>query len=319
MDMPLWEELIRTGENAYSATQRLAVAHGHCDVSPTWCFERFGFTRTQLPDGRVVCIAGEHEDHYDPDFFIYNDVIVISRDGSITIYGYPYDVFPPTDFHTATLVGDRILIVGRLGYQYGPNALPIETTPIFELRLSDFSIRKLPSIGDTGGMLSQHRAELEPDGQAIRIGGGKSMRVSAEGKRTYERNTGTFRLVLEDMHWEEAAGVVPTISAKIDLPEATLEYPEPWNLISDSEECARIVQQIRRSAALEHPLFAAEFWPMAQTMSWGPKLIQMLDGTQRVALVHSSAGMGRDPMPDPVTEFFPDFESWLVAEYVKRS
>ena len=39
---------------------------------PVWCFIRFGATRTKLPDGRVVCIGGEHEDGYDPDFCIYN-------------------------------------------------------------------------------------------------------------------------------------------------------------------------------------------------------------------------------------------------------
>lgn len=39
---------------------------------PVWCFTRFGATRTRLPDGRIVCIGGEHEDVYDPDFCIYN-------------------------------------------------------------------------------------------------------------------------------------------------------------------------------------------------------------------------------------------------------
>lgn len=39
---------------------------------PVWCFRRFGATRTELPDGRIVYIGGEHEDGYDPDFCIYN-------------------------------------------------------------------------------------------------------------------------------------------------------------------------------------------------------------------------------------------------------
>ena len=64
----------------------------------------------------MICIAGEHEDYYDPDFCIYNDVVVLGLDGSVEIYGYPKDVFPPTDFHTATLVGDRVIVIGRLGY-----------------------------------------------------------------------------------------------------------------------------------------------------------------------------------------------------------
>jgi len=61
-------------------------------VGPAWCFERFGKSETTLPEGRVVHIAGEHEDHYDPDFYIYNDVIVIGRDGSIAITGYPREI-----------------------------------------------------------------------------------------------------------------------------------------------------------------------------------------------------------------------------------
>ena len=39
---------------------------------PVWCFIRYGATRTKIPDGRIVCIGGEHEDSYDPDFYIYN-------------------------------------------------------------------------------------------------------------------------------------------------------------------------------------------------------------------------------------------------------
>ncbi|CAF1334832.1 unnamed protein product, partial [Didymodactylos carnosus] len=109
---------------------------------PTWCFARFGATQTYLPDGRLIHIGGEHEDCYDSDFQIYNDVVVIrnprmvrahymyslpvpsnfpvetkqnaaslepeilgtSRPEDVTIYGYPEHVFPPTDFHTATYV-----------------------------------------------------------------------------------------------------------------------------------------------------------------------------------------------------------------------
>ena len=43
---------------------------------PVWCFSRFGTSLTELPDGRFVQIGGEHEDFYDPDFCIYNDVTV---------------------------------------------------------------------------------------------------------------------------------------------------------------------------------------------------------------------------------------------------
>ena len=76
---------------------------------------RFGQTLTRLPDGTVVEIGGEHEDSYDRDFCIYNDVFVHGSDGSIAILGYPEATFPPTDFHTATYIGNWIYIIGGHG------------------------------------------------------------------------------------------------------------------------------------------------------------------------------------------------------------
>lgn len=94
-------------------------------TTPIWCFNRVGQTQTivrrlnsnTLPkdddptasDGfyRTIYIGGEHEDSYDPDFVIYNDVVVIHGHketaglGEIAIYGYPDDDILPTDFHTA--------------------------------------------------------------------------------------------------------------------------------------------------------------------------------------------------------------------------
>jgi len=34
---------------------------------------------------------------------------------NLKIYGYPKGVFPPTDFHTVTLVGHKIIVIGCLG------------------------------------------------------------------------------------------------------------------------------------------------------------------------------------------------------------
>lgn len=30
--------------------------------TPVWTFSRMGESRTRLPDGRVICVGGEHED-----------------------------------------------------------------------------------------------------------------------------------------------------------------------------------------------------------------------------------------------------------------
>jgi hypothetical protein len=107
---------IKSGYWPYRARELFQVPSGW-EGGPIWTFDRMGRSATELPDGRVVCIGGEHEDYYDPDFCIYNDVVVFGANDSIEIYGYPKEIFPPTDFHTATVDANRIVIVGCLGYK----------------------------------------------------------------------------------------------------------------------------------------------------------------------------------------------------------
>src|SRR5262249_40902033 len=136
MNHSFWESMIRCGVSAYRARVRFDKPFGSLE-EPVWCAQRFGQSLTMLPDGRIVQIGGEHEDFSDPDFCIYNDVFVHERDQSITIYGYPESVFPPTDFHTATLIGDFIYVIGSLGYlgtrRYGE-------TPVYRLDLRTFQM-----------------------------------------------------------------------------------------------------------------------------------------------------------------------------------
>ena len=77
MNKPYWKYLIRHGLSAWSARRSLAGNSCFADIvsetkGPEWCFQRFGSTFTKLPDGRLIIIGGEHEDFYDPDFYIYN-------------------------------------------------------------------------------------------------------------------------------------------------------------------------------------------------------------------------------------------------------
>lgn len=129
LDNPLWHWLVRTRHSAYSANKTFD-GPSPFEAGPMWCFDRFGQSETTLPDGSVIHIGGEHEDYYDPDFFIYNDVTVVGPDGSIEIRGYGREVFPPTDFHSATLAGNAIVIIGCLGH---PKQRVAERTPVFRL------------------------------------------------------------------------------------------------------------------------------------------------------------------------------------------
>jgi len=85
-------------------------------IHPIWSFERFGQTETRVQDGRILFVGGEHTDRYDPDVFIYNDPVVLNPNDRIDIFCYPGAIFPPTDFHSATLFGRELLLVGSVGY-----------------------------------------------------------------------------------------------------------------------------------------------------------------------------------------------------------
>jgi hypothetical protein len=167
------------------------------EAGPGWCFERFGQSSTTLPDGRIVLIAGEHEDHYDPDFHIYNDVVIQHPDGRLDIYGYPREVFPPTDFHTATLAGDRIILIGSLGY---PDDRRPGRTQVLVLKLDDFSVQEVPTSGGAPGWIHEHRATLAEDGNSILIERGLLDR--GDNVRSLVENIDDWRLHLSDWRWE---------------------------------------------------------------------------------------------------------------------
>jgi len=193
----VWEWLVRSELSAYAASQRFGLTSGECR-EPGWSFARFGQSTTTLTDGRTVQIAGEHEDAYDPDFYIYNDVVVRHVDGSLDIFGYPRETFPPTDFHSATVVGDRIVIVGSLGYQ--GSRLP-GTTQVAALDLNTFAITMMHTSGEAPGWIHRHSATLAEDGRAIVISGG--LVETGDGLYAEFRDNGDeWRLALASLQWK---------------------------------------------------------------------------------------------------------------------
>lgn len=222
MSLAFWEWMVRGSEDARTApytekkdpavlghwptdARRFFGQEGDFSHGPIWNFDRMGATRTPHPDGRMICVGGEHEDFYDPDFCIYNDVIVLDLDGSIEIYGYPKDVFPPTDFHTATLLSDRVIIIGRLGYS-GERQPGV--TPVMALDLSNYRIEELPSLGEPPGWIFEHEADFS-DGIII-IRGGKVYEEKGDERRirqnfddfAYEIGTGVWKR-LTNRKWRQ--------------------------------------------------------------------------------------------------------------------
>ncbi|OWK44361.1 ankyrin repeat domain-containing protein [Fimbriiglobus ruber] len=193
MNFPFWKAMVSGGGCAYRA--RAQFDEGRIDGEAVWCFDRFGTSLTELPDGRIIEIAGEYEDFYDPDFCIYNDVFVHYGDGAFDIYGYPKDIFPPTDFHTATLVDEAIYIVGNLGY---PELRRYGTTQVCRFDIGTLAIEPVETTGDGPGWISSHKAKLVDN--RIELTGGKVCRLE-DGEENYRDNSDTFALDIPTMTW----------------------------------------------------------------------------------------------------------------------
>jgi ankyrin repeat protein len=196
MREPFWEAMVRRGAGAYTARKHFG-AEQDLKSEPVWCADRFGQSLTLLPDGRAIQIAGEHEDFYDPDFCIYNDVFVHGPGEELAIYGYPEDVFPPTDSHTATLIGDAIYVIGSLGYA---GTRRLGETPVYRLDVHTLRMDRLAGHGDAPGWIYKHRATALGR-HAIRVWGGK-VATERDGEESHDPNPGAFVLDLERLHWD---------------------------------------------------------------------------------------------------------------------
>lgn len=199
MNNSFWEAMVCTRNSAYGAKSKFGESH--FEEFPIWCFNRFGQSLTRLPDGRMVEIAGEHEDHYDPDFCIYNDVVVHHGDGTFDIFGYPEADFPTTDFHSATWVAPYVYIIGNLGY---PQQRQAGETPVFRLQCVTWKIERVPTTGEKPGWIHRHQARLL-EGNRIRISGGE---LFDDSNNALLDNTQNFILNLTSRRWERETGEV---------------------------------------------------------------------------------------------------------------
>ena len=194
MDFPFWRAMVRSGISAYQAKDQFDDVGSMSQA--TWCFSRFGVSFTELPDRRFVQIGGEHEDYYDPDFCIYNDVLIHEQDGNFQIMGYPEKVFPPTDFHSATYLNGFIYVVGGLGYH---GSRQFGTTPIYRLNCDTWEIVSVVSTGDSPGWIYQHKARLSDSGLLV-ISGGKIC-LEVNGEESHLENEDQFTFDLSNGTW----------------------------------------------------------------------------------------------------------------------
>jgi hypothetical protein len=202
MSNPFWTAMVRNGLPAHLPrdffNDELQYENGMCksEQPAVWCANRWGQSWNLLPDGRSVLIGGYHEDGGFPDFCIYNDVIIVSEELDVQIYGYPFEVFPPVDRHTATRIGSDIWIIGGIRYQ-GQNERQI---PVYRLALHDFSMERVATFGQAPGQIYGHTAQFVRNG--IEISGGRFIRETSSQQIVIQNNQ-KYRLDIESLHWTE--------------------------------------------------------------------------------------------------------------------
>jgi hypothetical protein len=190
----MWLYLIKTGAGPYAVRQLYNNQVEEAEAKKGWTFERLGRTETVLNDGTRIFIGGEYDDYYDPDFHIYNDVVVVKPDGQVTIYGYAETVFPPTDFHAAVLVNNKIFIIGNVGY----HDKRLDTTQVAELDLETFKIKLVNTTGNSPGWISNVEADYDAKHNTITVIKAKHLE-----NNQMVNIKGTYRLNLNDNIWKK--------------------------------------------------------------------------------------------------------------------
>jgi hypothetical protein len=223
----------------HHARKLFKVPLDRCD-GPIWTFDRMGASRTELPDGRTIFVGGEHEDFYDQDFCIYNDVVVF-RSGEIEIYGYPKEIFQPTDFHTATAISDVILIIGCVGY---PADRRNGETPVYGLHLDGYRISTMQTSGEMPGWISSHEAHIGPEGR-ITVSGG-SIFVEQSGEWRFRRNFDEYELDPGSLVWRRLTNrnwrqfQIRQEDRRVFMLE---DRPEPKSLVPSGIECSVVASK----------------------------------------------------------------------------
>jgi hypothetical protein len=88
--------------------------------------------------------------------------------GRIEIFGYAQEAFPPTDFHTASLIAHPIIVMGKLSNP--PNRK--ERAQVLLLDTGSYVFDRVDTNGAGPPWLYKHTAELVDEGDAILISGG---------------------------------------------------------------------------------------------------------------------------------------------------
>lgn len=146
---PVWTYQVLTGLSGYDYNSLyLDDIDNYCICDPNFSFERFGRSMDELMDGSTILIGGNHEDYYDPDFHVYNDVTIVTEtDGvkDVTIYMYHWDVLPPLEYHQ-TIVDE----------EKGYIDIKCENESIYRLFLEDYHVECIKDPPKTEGHVTYY-------------------------------------------------------------------------------------------------------------------------------------------------------------------
>lgn len=197
MEVPFWDAMVRSGANPFKVSKKFDTGHSPKNTL-IWSFVRLGYSITPLPDGRVISIGGWEACHH-------NDVIVLYGKGQFEIYGYPNSVFLPTADHTATLVGNDIILIGGYGDDHD---IQSGLTPVYRLNAQTLAIERAETSGENPGLIFNHKATLfSSNGQVgeIHLHGGIIVPPSTgEAQNESISNEATFVLDLASLQWRRA-------------------------------------------------------------------------------------------------------------------
>lgn len=207
----VWIECVRHGVDPADVAWRNFHDDKMLGPYPHWSYyDRSGMSLTPLPDGRFVEIGGAASEFFEgpdgyidqpnADYCIYNDVFVHDGKGGCEILLYPRTILTPVDYHTATLAGSWIYIIGGFGYE-GERRLG--ETPVWRLSVDDWRIEPMTTTGRNPGWIGRHRARIE--GESIVVWDGV-VEVPAKNSPVFRNFTpplkGRWRLDLRTLEWE---------------------------------------------------------------------------------------------------------------------
>ncbi len=89
----------------------------------------------------------------------------------------------------------------------------------------------------------------------------------------------------------------------------------PWRPLPDRTPDDPVVHELRRELCSEHVLYDISVRPIAQRQDCDDVLFELLDGSERLAMVHLTYAGHPEPNPDwPETRLFGSWEAFSREE-----